>query len=341
MEQLIPLINKLQDVFAVINQSPIALPQLVVVGSQSSGKSSVLEHIVGRDFLPRGAGIVTRRPLILQLINTRTDTVTDDDDEDADDDDDVNIDETHITDSRRNGHAHDADRDGDKENVGARRFDAQHKSNGAVVEWGEFLHRPNQRFTDFQAIRAEIDAETERVLGTHKGVSADPIRLTLYSPNVLSLTLVDLPGLTKVPVGDQPANIQTQIREMVLHYINNPNSIVIAVSRGKLRHCKQRQSADRSRSRPQRPPHTRRYNQVGLDGSRHRRDATAHRQRHTAPARLHRRLSTACHGSISTTAKLYNKHSQQRRCSSSLTRYIVPSPTAWAHSISPNVSMQS
>ena len=39
------------------------------MGSQSSGKSSVLENIVGRDFLPRGAGIVTRRPLVLQLIN--------------------------------------------------------------------------------------------------------------------------------------------------------------------------------------------------------------------------------------------------------------------------------
>ena len=37
--------------------------------SQSSGKSSVLENIVGRDFLPRGSGIVTRRPLVLQLIN--------------------------------------------------------------------------------------------------------------------------------------------------------------------------------------------------------------------------------------------------------------------------------
>ena len=43
------------------------LPQIVVVGGQSSGKSSVLEAIVGRDFLPRGAGICTRRPLVLQL----------------------------------------------------------------------------------------------------------------------------------------------------------------------------------------------------------------------------------------------------------------------------------
>ena len=57
-------------------QNPIDLPQITVLGSQSSGKSSVLENIVGRDFLPRGTGIVTRRPLVLQLIN-RPATVTD------------------------------------------------------------------------------------------------------------------------------------------------------------------------------------------------------------------------------------------------------------------------
>ena len=36
---------------------------------QSSGKSSVLEAVVGKDFLPRGTGIVTKRPLVLQLVN--------------------------------------------------------------------------------------------------------------------------------------------------------------------------------------------------------------------------------------------------------------------------------
>ena len=39
------------------------LPQIAVVGGQSAGKSSVLENFVGKDFLPRGSGIVTRRPL--------------------------------------------------------------------------------------------------------------------------------------------------------------------------------------------------------------------------------------------------------------------------------------
>jgi GTP-binding protein EngB required for normal cell division len=70
MQSLIPVINKLQDVFGALGgEEPLDLPQIVVVGTQSSGKSSVLENIVGRDFLPRGSGIVTRRPLILQLNN--------------------------------------------------------------------------------------------------------------------------------------------------------------------------------------------------------------------------------------------------------------------------------
>ncbi|KAJ1672725.1 vacuolar protein sorting-associated protein 1, partial [Spiromyces aspiralis] len=69
-EQLIKTVNKLQDAFSTVGvHNPVDLPQIVVIGSQSSGKSSVLENIVGRDFLPRGSGIVTRRPLVLQLIN--------------------------------------------------------------------------------------------------------------------------------------------------------------------------------------------------------------------------------------------------------------------------------
>ena len=66
MAGLIPLVNKIQQAFAVGNAQKIDLPQIAVVGGQSSGKSSVLEAIVGKSFLPRGTGIVTRRPLVLR-----------------------------------------------------------------------------------------------------------------------------------------------------------------------------------------------------------------------------------------------------------------------------------
>ena len=48
-------------------QQYVRLPTIAVLGTQSAGKSSVLESIVGLDFLPRGTGTVTRRPLELRL----------------------------------------------------------------------------------------------------------------------------------------------------------------------------------------------------------------------------------------------------------------------------------
>uniref|UniRef100_A0A914P9Z1 Dynamin-type G domain-containing protein n=1 Tax=Panagrolaimus davidi TaxID=227884 RepID=A0A914P9Z1_9BILA len=71
MEKVVATINKLQDVFDTIEDrtKSIQLPEIVVVGSQSAGKSSVMEGLVKKDFLPRGTGIVTRRPLLIRLTN--------------------------------------------------------------------------------------------------------------------------------------------------------------------------------------------------------------------------------------------------------------------------------
>ncbi|XP_058501643.1 dynamin-1-like protein isoform X1 [Solea solea] len=184
MEALIPVINKLQDVFNTVGADIIQLPQIVVVGTQSSGKSSVLESLVGRDLLPRGTGIVTRRPLILQLVHIEQ--------------------EDHRKTSEENG------------------IDGE--------EWGKFLHTKNKIYTDFEDIRHEIGVETERISGNNKGISDEPIHLKIFSPHVVNLTLVDLPGITKVPVGDQPKDIEIQIRELILRYISNPNSIILAVT---------------------------------------------------------------------------------------------------------------
>jgi dynamin 1-like protein len=75
--------------------------------------------------------------------------------------------------------------------------DPSSSSSPTYTEWGQFLH-VDKRFTDFNDIRKEIEQETFRVAGQNKGISKLPIHLRIYSSNVVDLTLVDLPGLTKV-----------------------------------------------------------------------------------------------------------------------------------------------
>ncbi|KAK0405594.1 hypothetical protein QR680_018074 [Steinernema hermaphroditum] len=170
MRHAIPLVNEIQDFFAKASK-PISfdLPQIVVVGSQSAGKSSVLENFVGREFLPRGSGIVTRRPLVLQLVRSQE-------------------------------------------------------------EFAEFIHRPGDRFQNFDDVRREIEEETERLTGKNKGISDVPINLKIYSPYVLDLTLVDLPGMIRIPVGDQPEDIEQRTEEMIMSFIGKENSLILAVT---------------------------------------------------------------------------------------------------------------
>ncbi|XP_030468275.1 dynamin-related protein 5A-like [Syzygium oleosum] len=180
MENLITLVNKIQRACTALgdhgDESALptlwdSLPSIAVVGGQSSGKSSVLESVVGKDFLPRGSGIVTRRPLVLQL---------------------------HKIDEGR--------------------------------EYAEFMHLPRKRFTDFAAVRKEIADETDRETGRSKQISGVPIHLSIFSPNVVNLTLIDLPGLTKVAVEGQPDSIVQDIENMVRSYIEKPNCIILAIS---------------------------------------------------------------------------------------------------------------
>ncbi|KAJ2039603.1 vacuolar protein sorting-associated protein 1, partial [Coemansia sp. S2] len=177
-EQLIKTVNKLQDAFATVGvHNPVDLPQIVVIGSQSSGKSSVLENIVGRDFLPRGTGIVTRRPLVLQLINRPAKSAP-----------------------KENGDVNEVKGEGKLITNDASGYICSiFISVENPDEWGEFLHLPGKKFFNFDEIRQEIIQDTDRKTGKNLGISPVPINLRIFSPNVLTLTLVDLPGLTKVP----------------------------------------------------------------------------------------------------------------------------------------------
>lgn len=97
-------------------------------------------------------------------------------------------------------------------------------------EYGEFLHCRGRKFVDFDQIRQEIEDETDRVTGSNKNISSIPINLRIYSPHVLNLTLIDLPGLTKVAIGDQPPDIEHQIREMILEFIKRESCLILAVT---------------------------------------------------------------------------------------------------------------
>ena len=70
-KEILNIGNVLNSIF--INRGDIDIPQLVVVGSQSSGKSSILNSILGMDILPTGSNMVTRGPLQLELIQTKKD----------------------------------------------------------------------------------------------------------------------------------------------------------------------------------------------------------------------------------------------------------------------------
>ncbi|KAJ6232088.1 vacuolar protein sorting-associated protein [Anaeramoeba flamelloides] len=189
MDSLIVVINKIQDTLASAKITTFELPQIIVVGEQSSGKSSVLESIVKMDFLPRGNNIVTRRPLILQLHK--------------------------ILDNKKE-----------------QRKKSSQKKNEIRLEterpWGEFLHQKGKKYFNFEKIRQEIQDETDRI-AKGKEISSKPIRLSIYSRDTVNLTLVDLPGLTNNPIGNQKKDLPERIYKMVTQFASNPRALILCV----------------------------------------------------------------------------------------------------------------
>lgn len=174
LRQLITVVDELRDVGL---QHFISLPRIAAIGTQSSGKSSLIESVVGLDFLPRGGGVVTRRPLELRLVHLNTQEYSGD-------------------------HA-----------------------------WAVFDKISDKKYTNFAEVREEIERQTDSVAGINKGIVNDPIVLTIYATGAPDLTLIDLPGVTRVPVkgSDQSEDIEKLTRDMTLHYVRDPRTIILAV----------------------------------------------------------------------------------------------------------------
>uniref|UniRef100_A0A3Q4GIJ2 Interferon-induced GTP-binding protein Mx n=1 Tax=Neolamprologus brichardi TaxID=32507 RepID=A0A3Q4GIJ2_NEOBR len=166
MEDLIPLVNRMQDAFSAIGQNAnLDLPQIAVVGGQSAGKSSVLENFW----------------MLARL-----------------------------------------------------RYTAQE---GALTSKSP---SPPARFKYTKpSLRPEMAWWPHYFSFTDSSLFFSPAAVTslMTQPFIflngfvlLNLTLVDLPGMTKVPVGDQPADIEFQIRDMLMQFVTKENCLMLAVS---------------------------------------------------------------------------------------------------------------
>ncbi|KAL6549975.1 Dynamin-related protein 4C [Orobanche minor] len=152
-----------------VMQEGIQLPTIVVVGDQSSGKSSVLESLAGIS-LPRGQGICTRVPLIMRLQNH----------------------------SNPNP-------------------ELSLEFNGKIVP------------TDEENIADAISLATEEIAGKGNGISNSPVTLIVKKNGVPDLTMVDLPGITRVAVLGQPEDIYEQISKIIMEFITPDESIILNV----------------------------------------------------------------------------------------------------------------
>lgn len=170
MKKFIGTIDELRDYGL---QSFISLPRIAVVGLQSAGKSSLLESIVGFDFLPRGEGLCTRRPLELRLVHS------------------IAVEEPYAV----------------------------------------FEKYKDEKLADFERVKKRIEELTDVDAGTRKAIIDSPIVLTIYARSVPDLSLVDLPGITKVPLrgSDHPDNIEELTTELCVKYIKDPRTIILCV----------------------------------------------------------------------------------------------------------------
>ncbi|KAI5316818.1 hypothetical protein L3X38_036525 [Prunus dulcis] len=164
---LLDAVDKLRNL--MIMDEGIQLPTIVVVGDQSSGKSSVLESLAGIS-LPRGQGICTRVPLIMRL---------------------------------------------------------QHHSSPQPELSLEYNGRTDR--TDEDNVTDDIVKATNSIAGGGKGISNAPLTLLVKKNGVPDLTMVDLPGITRVPIHGQPENIYDQIKDMIMEYIKPEESIILNV----------------------------------------------------------------------------------------------------------------
>ena len=169
MEGLVQLVDGLYELLGKTSiKSEINLPEIVVVGDQSCGKSSLLQSIIMKDILPRGTGIVTRCPIRVSIRQVK-----------------------------------------------------------GSNEFAVFSNEMDKRF-NLDVLSKRLKEENDK-RSAASGISLDEISVEIHSPNLVSLTLVDLPGIIQNVDDGQSTKLRDDIENLVSSRTRNPNTIIIAV----------------------------------------------------------------------------------------------------------------
>nr|BAF76736.1 Mx1 [Sus scrofa] len=98
-------------------------------------------------------------------------------------------------------------------------------------EWkGKVSYRDSEiELSDASQVEKEVSAAQIAIAGEGVGISHELISLEVSSPHVPDLTLIDLPGITRVAVGNQPYDIEYQIKSLIKKYICKQETINLVV----------------------------------------------------------------------------------------------------------------
>ncbi|XP_041088677.1 interferon-induced GTP-binding protein Mx-like [Polyodon spathula] len=165
-----PYLDFIDTLRALGVDQELPLPTIVVIGDQSSGKSSVIEALSGVS-LPRGGGLMTRCPLELILEHVSKD------------------------------------------------------------EWkGEITYKNyEKKLKDPSEVEREIKTAQDTLAGKNNEISTERITLKIESRTAPDLTLIDLPGIARIAVGNQSHDIEKTIKTLINSYIRKAETINLVV----------------------------------------------------------------------------------------------------------------
>ncbi|XP_024415590.2 interferon-induced GTP-binding protein Mx2 [Desmodus rotundus] len=105
------------------------------------------------------------------------------------------------------------------------------KQLSSEISWrGKISYQKTElQLQDPSQVEREINKAQNIVAGNGVGISHELISLEISSPDVPDLTLIDLPGITRVPVGNQPVDIGQQTKALIRKYIQRQETINLVV----------------------------------------------------------------------------------------------------------------